>query len=626
MPRVLLIEDNTDIARLIALHVRDLGCEVDQAHTGEQGLALARGCRYDLVILDLMLPGMDGLAVCRHLRAGEGYVPILMLTAKSTELDRVLGLELGADDYLTKPFSIPELLARIKALFRRVDALRRAGDAVQEDDVFIQVGRMRIDPAKYRVTIDGREVSLTLKEFDLLLQFAANPGRVYTRAQLLDLIWGRGHQGYEHTVNSHINRLRAKIEQGRYDAKAMEGIFHAFMVVNPSIEVYLLDADGRILAYDAPPGRVKLERVDLAPVNRLIANTGTAPVTGPDPRDPRREKVFSAAPIGPVERPAGYLYVVLAGEQYDSVAAMFSTSFILRFATYGVVASLLLTLLVGLWLLHHLTYRLRRLDGAMTTFRDSGFERFVPPAGVDTGSGDEIHRLGRSFTEMAGRIQSQMAALRESDRMRRELLANVSHELRTPITSVKGYLETLLLKADRLSREEQREYLEIALRHSERLSRLVEELFELARLESGYNPLQRETFSLAELVQDVVAKNRIWADGRQVHLDAEIPPDLPFVEADIGLMERVLQNLIDNALRHTPGGGRVCVSLEARPGTVRVHVADTGEGIPPEELPYIFDRFYQAHHGEHGNECSGIRPGGSPLPGAFWSCIRGGLP
>lgn len=213
MRHVLLIEDHTDIARLIALHVRDLGCEVEHAQSGEQGLELARAGRYDLVILDLMLPGMDGLDVCRNLRAREGYVPILMLTAKSSELDRVLGLELGADDYLTKPFSIPELLARIKALFRRVDALTQTNAEVQEDDTAIRIGRMSIDPAKYRVSIDGEDVSLTLKEFDLLLQFAANPGRVYTRSQLLDLIWGRGHQGYEHTVNSHINRLRAKIER-----------------------------------------------------------------------------------------------------------------------------------------------------------------------------------------------------------------------------------------------------------------------------------------------------------------------------------------------------------------------------------------------------------------------------
>lgn len=213
MRRVLLIEDHLDIAKLIALHVRDLGCEVEHVASGELGLERLGERDYDLVILDRMLPGMDGLEVCRRLRAGSGYIPILMLTARSSELDRVVGLEIGADDYLTKPFSIPELLARIKALFRRTDALGRGHQDPQLDDSVIQVGRLRIEPSKHRVTLQGREVSLTQKELDLLLQLAANPGRVYSRAQLLDLIWGRGHIGYEHTVNSHINRLRAKIER-----------------------------------------------------------------------------------------------------------------------------------------------------------------------------------------------------------------------------------------------------------------------------------------------------------------------------------------------------------------------------------------------------------------------------
>jgi two-component system, OmpR family, sensor kinase len=424
---------------------------------------------------------------------------------------------------------------------------------------------------------------------------------------------------YREEVSQSLNRQLARnliadyglrVEDGRYDPKAMEGIFHAFMVVNPSIEVYLLDAQGRILTYDAPPGRVKLKRVDLAPVRRFIDARGTTPVTGPDPRDPQREKVFSAAAIGSAQYPSGYLYVVLAGEQYDSVAELFATSFLLRLATYGALASLLLTLLVGLALLGLLTRRLTRLDQAMTAFRDSELTVLNLPAGLDTRSHDEIGRLGRGFIEMAERIRRQVAALRESDRLRRELVANVSHDLRTPVTSIKGYLETLVLKMDRLTAAEQRSYLEIAIRHSERLGRLVEELFELARLESGHTPLQREPFALSELVQDVVQKNRIWADSRRIALQAEIPAGLPLVEADIGLIERALQNLIDNALRHTPAGGAVRVSLEAQPGAVRVHVADTGEGIPADQLPYIFDRFYQVRRSEqddgHGGSGLGL--------------------
>lgn len=208
--RLLVIEDEHDIAHLLELHLRDLGHEVALAHTGPAGLARAEAARFDLIILDLRLPGLDGLEVCRRLRQHKNYTPILMLTAKSTETDRVLGLELGADDYLTKPFSIPELLARVKALFRRIDAAARS---VERHGRAIRVHALAIDFDRRHVTVEDQPVELTAKEFDLLAHFAANPGRVYTRAQLLDSVWGYGHEGYEHTVNSHINRLRAKIER-----------------------------------------------------------------------------------------------------------------------------------------------------------------------------------------------------------------------------------------------------------------------------------------------------------------------------------------------------------------------------------------------------------------------------
>ncbi len=209
--KILVIEDSRDIAHLLELHLPDLGCEVDVVHDGDVGLARALGAPYDLIILDLMLPGMDGLEVCRRLRARPNYTPILMLTAKSSEFDRVLGLEVGADDYLTKPFGIRELLARVKALFRRLDVL--ASQSISTPTETIRVGDLSIDTEKRRVALGERQIELTAKEFDLLVQFAHHPGRVYTRSQLLDLVWGYGHGGYEHTVNSHINRLRAKIEK-----------------------------------------------------------------------------------------------------------------------------------------------------------------------------------------------------------------------------------------------------------------------------------------------------------------------------------------------------------------------------------------------------------------------------
>lgn len=208
--KALIIEDNHDIARLIQLHLGDIHFDADIAGDGGAGLARFQRVRYDLVVLDLMLPVQDGLSVCRALRAAPGYVPILMVTAKSTELDRVLGLEVGADDYLTKPFSIPEFLARIKALFRRMEAMGGGDEGAAGTRVH---GDLSINPGKRQVCIEDREIPLTVKEFDLLLHFARHPGRVYSRARLLDEIWGYHHNGYDHTVNSHINRLRAKIEQ-----------------------------------------------------------------------------------------------------------------------------------------------------------------------------------------------------------------------------------------------------------------------------------------------------------------------------------------------------------------------------------------------------------------------------
>jgi DNA-binding response OmpR family regulator len=209
--KILVIEDDADIARLLEIHLKDIAFEVELTNDGDAGLHAATQGGYDLIILDLMLPGIDGLEICRKLRGGSINTPILMLTAKSSELDRVLGLELGADDYITKPFSLIELQARVKAIFRRIELAQ--GNSAQADAERIAIHDLVIEPASRSVNVAGRAVDLTATEFDLLLHFASHPGRVYSRAQLLDLVWGYGHDGYEHTVNSHINRLRKKIEK-----------------------------------------------------------------------------------------------------------------------------------------------------------------------------------------------------------------------------------------------------------------------------------------------------------------------------------------------------------------------------------------------------------------------------
>jgi len=205
--KILLVEDDRDIAELLDLHIQDLGYGLDHAADGALGLQMALSGDYRLVILDLMLPKLDGMEVCKRIRAKKESLPILMLTSKSEEFDKVLGLELGADDYVTKPFGIRELMARIKALIRRTEPV-----AEPEAQSVLNWGPLLIDLDKRRVERGGERIELTSKEFDLLVLFAKHPGRVYSRDHLLDLVWGYQFEGYNHTVNSHINRLRAKIE------------------------------------------------------------------------------------------------------------------------------------------------------------------------------------------------------------------------------------------------------------------------------------------------------------------------------------------------------------------------------------------------------------------------------
>ena len=210
MRKVLIVEDDRDIVELLKIHLKDLDCNCDVAHDGQIGLEMALKNSYELLILDVMLPRKDGMEICREVRANNARVPILMLTAKSEEIDKVLGLEMGADDYLTKPFSIREFIARVKAIFRRMEMMH--ANAQKAGNTLLEFGDLGIDIDKRKVSLEGKRVDLSPKEFELLSLLASNPGKSYDRAKILNLVWGYDFEGYEHTVNSHINRLRAKIE------------------------------------------------------------------------------------------------------------------------------------------------------------------------------------------------------------------------------------------------------------------------------------------------------------------------------------------------------------------------------------------------------------------------------
>ncbi|NOX76691.1 MAG: HAMP domain-containing protein [Gammaproteobacteria bacterium] len=311
-----------------------------------------------------------------------------------------------------------------------------------------------------------------------------------------------------------------------------------------------------------------------------------------------RQKVFSVAEIPGDDSPAGYLYVILEGEAFDSATEMVRGSYILSFATTGLGIGLLLALAAGLTAFAFLTRRLRTLTRVMRGYGETDTQgnsetaslaRYPEPAQPR----DEIDQLGLTFNQMAERIDQQLEALKQTDAKRREMIANVSHDLRTPLTSLHGYLETLLLKGETLSASERKKYLQIATAQSTQLNRLIGELFELAKLDSSETLLNIEPFSLAELVQDMAHTFSIKAEKQNIQLRTEHSGNLPFAYGDIALIQRVLDNLIENALRYTPAGGCITLSLNSDSDHIMVKVADTGQGIPVEEIPHIFDRFYR---------------------------------
>ena len=388
-----------------------------------------------------------------------------------------------------------------------------------------------------------------------------------------------------------------------YDSERLKAMFDMQMAINPSIEIYLLDGSGNVTEYSALPGKVKLARVGLEPVQAFLADNARLPILGDDPRRPGVGRIFSVAAI-PAPN-GGYLYVILDSEQHHSIANLLAGSYVLRAAVGAVIVAALLAILAGILIFSLMTRRLERLATVMTDFERGGFTSApvaaLTPAKAD---GDEIDRLSITFREMAMRMVEQVREVRNNAVLRRELVANVSHDLKTPLAALQGYVDTLLLKDASLSAEERRQYLLVASRSGERLAKLIGDLIELAKLDAREIKLSLEAFPVAELMQDVMQKFQLKAEQKNIRLEAALPGNAPFVRADIGLIERVLENLIGNALAHTGGGGTVSLHLHVRESDAVIEVRDTGVGIPAEEIPRIFDRFYrvdddQRARGEH---------------------------
>ncbi|MFI3309924.1 sensor histidine kinase [Ewingella allii] len=382
------------------------------------------------------------------------------------------------------------------------------------------------------------------------------------------------------------------LSQNGLDPNAVHNLFNQLMAVNPSVEVYLLDSEGDIVGNAAPAGKLLRQKIDLTPVHELL-NGKTMPVYGDNPRTTDQRQVFSAAPLTSNGVLKGYVYIVLQGDDYRALAskAEFQSAIYMALRSMGMVV--LFGLLAGALAFRWVTRPVRKLTAQIATLDDGGMEAIQalaqtqPPVGQPK---DEVAQLQQAFVGLAKRIDQQWQSLTAQDQQRREFIANISHDLRTPLTSLHGYLETLSMKADRLSSDESQRYLDIALAQSRKVGRLAQELFELARLEYGVVKPQKEPFSLCELVQDVFQKFELAAEARGQKLNADIMPDIPLVNADLGMIERVLTNLLDNALRHTPEGGTIHVRLWKQAHEVMVQVNDSGPGIAPELKANLFVR------------------------------------
>ncbi len=394
------------------------------------------------------------------------------------------------------------------------------------------------------------------------------------------------------TLNENLARgmvldFETQVKNG-IDMAAMEDMIHYMMVINPKIEIYLLDSAGKILAFFAEPHKkLQAESVSLAPIEAFIKGNNEALILGDDPRYAGRQKAFSAAPLKIADKD-GYLYVIIESEQFDAAAEQNRASFITSTMIRGITVSVLVTGLIGLILFALMTRPIRKMTDVVRDFEKGKLNERIPASGDD-----ELGTLANSFNHMADTIVANMDELKRTDQLRRELVANVSHDLRSPMASIKGYLETILIKEDSIQPEDRRKYLNSVLNISTMLEQLIEQLFELSKLDARQTQPQLEPFSIPDLVQDVVMKFTPLAEKAEIYLTADFPDTLPQAYADIGLIERALSNLIENAIRYTPKSGSVVVRIINNFPQIRLQVADTGCGIQEEELPLIFDRFYR---------------------------------
>lgn len=403
-------------------------------------------------------------------------------------------------------------------------------------------------------------------------------------------------------ISSYLIKEVNPFKDGKVNEEALGTIMHSMMAVNPGIEVYLLSPEGEILSYVVLDQLVKLKAVDLAPIQEFIDSEGAKFILGDDPRNTGSKSVFSASPVYEEGILLGYVYITLESEKFASISSSLLGSYWLKLTYSSILITLIVGLLIGLVLISWLTRHLRKVVHAVEEFKDGNLQARIPTSKSDS----DLALLGKTFNDMADTILKNIEELKNVDSLRRELIANVSHDLRNPLAIINGYVETLQIKDEKITPEEKRKYYKIILDSVDKLTKLVGDLFDLSKLESGQMPVKFERLKIQELIHDSSLKYELLAGSKDIQITSSICPNLPAVQVDLYLIDRVIQNLLDNAVKYTPQNGEIELEACASPGGVLVRVKNSGSGIPKEDIDQIFDRYYKVDKDFKGIEGSGL--------------------
>ena len=393
----------------------------------------------------------------------------------------------------------------------------------------------------------------------------------------------------DHVIQEKFQNASPFLPDGSVNKELFGDLMHDMMAVNRSIEVYLLDKTGGIL-YSVvldPSENEAAKKVALAPIETFIAQEGKEYIVGDDPLNPDEPKIFSAAGFN-IDGQEGYIYIVLAGKEFQAIKNNLFGQYFAKLGVGGVLLTMLFAAIIGLLSIWFLTKNLRIITSTVKRFQEGDLK-----ARIANPDKSDISVFANTFNDMADTIVGNIDKITSVDTLRRELIANVSHDLRTPLAVLKGYIETLQIKRDSLTESEKQEYLQITHNNVDKLSKLINQLFEYSKLEAEQVTPIKEPFSITELSHDLMAKFKLLADQKQITLELNNPEHNCLVFADVSLVERALQNLIENALKYTEPNGKVTLGLHKKGNNIEINITDTGTGIPVNEQPFIFDRYKQ---------------------------------